>query len=1231
MNPASCPRSPALHPSPGIRLVSLVMVFLLVALFGSQAGYGYTSGQFLTGSNQDNNYNCAAVGPGGVFYGAWKANNPAPSYIKFATFNGSTWTQIATASFTGTSVAAQLPGLDSIADWGPESMAVDASGNIHIIFGVSASAGGINSLRGLAYGKYTAATTSWAFRRLWIFQDPSGWKNVGNGEYCLKLDASGNPHVTMKWSAAGPHLDYLKYGFFNGTVWNVTGTTNADDGVLIDQSPAGSQELSYPDMTFDSAGVLHCVYEKEQGDHISGDAWYSKLVSGSWTAPVNIAAVGNFYGGSIVVDASNFVSIGDITQASYGAASFNFRVITNATGSFVAGNVASYTVPTSTSTYPGYAIMKINSAGRRVIGVPLNAANGATALAPQYRLAYETAPGVWAQETAFTDDTLHALQWGCMTLRTSDNTVMGLFARADADYTPDVRNSYFTTGVPAGIGGGGAVAPTVTTDTQTNVTFNSATLGGNVTADGGASVSERGIVWNTSTGPTTSNNKVQNGSGTGTFSGTVNSLPSSSTIYVRAYAINTQGTAYGNEISFATPAPPAPEIAVSGLGSNIPDGNTAIATADDTDFGSVPVQGVSVTHTFTVMNSGTANLTLGTVGLTGGGAAHFAVTQPLTSTVIPSGSTTFTVTYDPSAAATHTATVSFTSNDGNESPFDFNVQGVGTGPRTFDLAGNPVSNTPFDTGDTYIYSAGPPPPLPVGGNGTDVVTGGNATDGTGATDGTQFDQLQRSGFLAENGTLAFLGYLKTGVGGVDATNFMGYWKSSGSSLTRIARQGFDAPETGATAAKFNILPLIPGINDDGQVTLFASLLQSTLSSPVTDADNDTGLWSELGGTGFQILMRENDIVPNTSGAQAASFGYGCFATTKTSANTGEAAFVVGLKGSSTDTALLRTSVVDSNTTAVGVIARENVAAPGGGGDTFNLIHGGYTGAARMDATGNVVFAGWLKPSNKTGIWYQDQTTKVVSKTVLAGETAPGTTATFQSIDLPNMGGNGTYAFRAVLNQDGDNSTNAKNDGIWKGTGTAAPALILRRGDAALPGMPVGSKVGNIYNGWLTNANHGAWLGWVDTAGDGISAYPADTFGIYTDTSGTMRLLISSGDAAPGVAGATMFFIDHPVCGGAEQVAFIGTLTGGGVSAGINDKGVWRTSSNGGALSLVLRTGDTMSVSINGATTTKTIANVDIPGSGYAEHIWETPVMDATGRLLIFVTFTDNSTTQVIVP
>jgi hypothetical protein len=99
------------------------------------------------------------------------------------------------------------------------------------------------------------------------------------------------------------------------------------------------------------------------------------------------------------------------------------------------------------------------------------------------------------------------------------------------------------------------VLPTVTTSSATNLSQTSATIGGNVTSDGGANVTERGVVYSTSQNPTTSNSKVICGSGEGDFSCTLTSLNRGTTYYVCAYAVNCKGTSYGNQIRFTTFTP----------------------------------------------------------------------------------------------------------------------------------------------------------------------------------------------------------------------------------------------------------------------------------------------------------------------------------------------------------------------------------------------------------------------------------------------------------------------------------------------------------------------------------------------------------------------------------------------------------------------------------------------------------------------------------------------------
>lgn len=97
-----------------------------------------------------------------------------------------------------------------------------------------------------------------------------------------------------------------------------------------------------------------------------------------------------------------------------------------------------------------------------------------------------------------------------------------------------------------------ATAPTVTTTQITNIQQTTAIGGGNVTNSGGSTVSERGICWSTSHNPTTSGSHASGGTGTGSFTVSITGLTANTTYYVRAYAINSVGTAYGNEVSFTT-------------------------------------------------------------------------------------------------------------------------------------------------------------------------------------------------------------------------------------------------------------------------------------------------------------------------------------------------------------------------------------------------------------------------------------------------------------------------------------------------------------------------------------------------------------------------------------------------------------------------------------------------------------------------------------------------------
>lgn len=94
--------------------------------------------------------------------------------------------------------------------------------------------------------------------------------------------------------------------------------------------------------------------------------------------------------------------------------------------------------------------------------------------------------------------------------------------------------------------------PTVTTINASSITNTQATTGGNVTNQGSSAVTVKGVCWSTTQNPTTANNKTVNGSGIGSYSTDIYPLTANTTYYVRAYATNSNGTAYGNQISFTT-------------------------------------------------------------------------------------------------------------------------------------------------------------------------------------------------------------------------------------------------------------------------------------------------------------------------------------------------------------------------------------------------------------------------------------------------------------------------------------------------------------------------------------------------------------------------------------------------------------------------------------------------------------------------------------------------------
>ncbi|MFZ4400496.1 MAG: T9SS type A sorting domain-containing protein [Bacteroidales bacterium] len=93
---------------------------------------------------------------------------------------------------------------------------------------------------------------------------------------------------------------------------------------------------------------------------------------------------------------------------------------------------------------------------------------------------------------------------------------------------------------------------TLTTNSVSSVTSTTASSGGNVECEGNAQVTQRGICYSTSSNPTTSNQKIISGNGSGSFNSTITGLLPNTTYHIRAFATNSFGTSYGNDVSFVT-------------------------------------------------------------------------------------------------------------------------------------------------------------------------------------------------------------------------------------------------------------------------------------------------------------------------------------------------------------------------------------------------------------------------------------------------------------------------------------------------------------------------------------------------------------------------------------------------------------------------------------------------------------------------------------------------------
>jgi hypothetical protein len=146
--------------------------------------------------------------------------------------------------------------------------------------------------------------------------------------------------------------------------------------------------------------------------------------------------------------------------------------------------------------------------------------------------------------------------------KTADGSGIGIFVSSIAGLTPGTTyyvRAYATNSVGTSYGNqvSGATSATLATLTSTalsSIASTTATSGGIITADGGATITSKGVCWSINQTPTTADNKTSDGTGIGSFTSSIAGLNPGVIYYVRAYAVNSIGTSYGNQVTATTPS-----------------------------------------------------------------------------------------------------------------------------------------------------------------------------------------------------------------------------------------------------------------------------------------------------------------------------------------------------------------------------------------------------------------------------------------------------------------------------------------------------------------------------------------------------------------------------------------------------------------------------------------------------------------------------------------------------
>lgn len=426
------------------------------------------------------------------------------------------------------------------------------------------------------------------------------------------------------------------------------------------------------------------------------------------------------------------------------------------------------------------------------------------------------------------------------------------------------------------------------------------------------------------------------------------------------------------------------------------------------------------------------------------------------------------------------------------------------------------------------------------------------------------------------------------------SNGSGLWVTEASGAVRqVARTGRPTPN-GGTFSSFSD----PMMSDLGPIIFDAS------TSPTSGygwIERSAGNLSALSVPGGSLPGIDSSTHPTSGGAGDLQ-------------PNGNFVYSAGLSGTVSGVLSPRGLWADRGGGALEFLARSGDAAPGISGSKF-----GFLFAGDMNARGQVLVGSDYIPvaggagSSGSGYWLNSPggAWQLLMHTGIA---APGTGAgvTFSSFQSATMSPDGATAISASLT--GPGVTTAASSGLWSNRGGSGFQLLLRGGDPA-PGTTVNFSsmfpMGSDAQGRLTISGR--------LSGAGITTSNSD--GLWRETNTGWQLIARQGDQAPGTSAGvkfTLFYI--PTLNSRGQLAFLGTVTGSGVT-GANNQGIW-TSDGAGTLQLLVREGQLFDVSDNpNASDMRTVQTLRF---GTNSNNNELDCLNDLGQVSFYATFTDGS-------